>query len=121
MRNPSPPYRWMLAGMGIWLVLSPFVLFSQKTLVHGSSDRESLAFMTIGIGVLVMSGASGRGHLLARVAPVLAVGALLIAAPEVLHFTGHGVAVANAWLTGSALIALAAWEALASNRLRAIL
>ena len=120
MRKPTPPYKWLPAATGIWLVLSPFVLFSQETLLRGMAVQESVAFMAFGIGVLVMSGAGDRSHLLARVAPAAAIGVLLIAAPELLSFTDHTVAVANAWLTGSALIALATWEVLASRRLRPI-
>ncbi|NOC83072.1 hypothetical protein GS610_10165 [Ruegeria sp. HKCCD6228] len=120
MRKPIPPHKWLLAAMGIWLVLSPFVLFREETLLQGMAELEAIAFMATGIVVLVMSGADGRSHLLARVAPVSALGFLLIAAPTSLSFTGHIVATANAWLTGSALIALVVWEVMASRGLRAI-
>ncbi|NOC46357.1 hypothetical protein [Ruegeria sp. HKCCD7559] len=120
MRKPILPQKWLLAAMGIWLVLSPFVLFREETLLQGMAVLEALAFMAIGIGVLVMSGADGRSHLLARVTPVSALGISLIVAPTALNFTGHIVATANAWLTGSALIALAAWEVMASRGLRTI-
>lgn len=120
MRKPIPPHKWLLAAMGIWLVLSPFVLFREETLLQGMAELEAIAFIAIGIGVLVMSGADGRSHLLARVAPASALGIALIAAPTSLNFTGHIVATANAWLTGSALIALVVWEVMASRGLRAI-
>ena len=120
MRKPIPPHKWLLAAMGIWLVLSPFVLFREETLLQGMAELEAIAFMATGIVVLVMSGADGRSHLLARVAPVSALGISLIAAPAALSFTGHIMATANAWLTGSALIALVAWEVIVSRGLRAI-
>lgn len=120
MRKTIPPHKWLLAAMGIWLVLSPFVLFHEETLLQGMAELEALAFMAIGTGVLVMSGADGRRHLLARVAPVSALGILLIVAPAALNFTGHIVATANAWTTGSALLALAIWEVMASRGLRAV-
>ncbi|WP_171206981.1 hypothetical protein [Ruegeria sp. HKCCA0235A] len=120
MRKPIPPHKWLLAAMGIWLVLSPFVLFREETLLQGMAELEAIAFMATGIVVLVMSGADGRSHLLARVAPVSALGFLLTAAPTSLNFTGNIVATANAWLTGSALIALVVWEVMASRGLPAI-
>ncbi|CUJ84868.1 hypothetical protein RUE5091_00269 [Ruegeria denitrificans] len=120
MRKPIPPRKWLLAAMGIWLVLSPFLLFREETLLQGMAESEALVFMAAGFGALVMAGAGDRSHLLARVAPVSALGASLIAAPATLSFTGHIVATANAWLSGSALIALAVWEVKASRRLRAI-
>ncbi|MDX1743393.1 MAG: SPW repeat protein [Ruegeria sp.] len=115
MRKPTPPYKWMLAALGIWLVMSPFLLFSQEVLLKGLADREMLAFMTFGFGILLMCSRGVGGHLFVRVAPVVAIGVVLIAMPMVLGFTGHHVAAANAWVCGSALIALAAWEALMSQ------
>lgn len=120
MRKPIPSRKWLLAAVGIWLALSPFVLFREETLLQGMAELEALAFMASGICILVMSGADGRSHLLARVVPVSALGVSLIVAPAALNFTGHIVAMANAWLTGSALIALAVWEVMASRGLRAI-
>ncbi|WP_157770058.1 hypothetical protein [Ruegeria profundi] len=116
MRKPIPPYRWMLAALGIWLVMSPFLLFSQEVLLRGLADREMLVFMIFGFGILLMCSRATQGHLFMRVAPVVATGGVLIAVPTVLGFTGHHVAAANAWVSGSVLIALAAWEALVSQK-----
>ncbi len=120
MRKPPQPFRWLLTAIGIWLVLSPFVLFSKEAMSRGASDREILTFMAIGIGVLVLSGVSARNHTFVQVTCVLAIGAFLIYAPMLLGYFGNAVAVINAWLSGMAIIALAVWGGLASRKLHLV-
>ncbi len=116
LRASARSFQWRLAATGIWLVLSPYVLFSQETLSRGASDHQSLTFMAVGIVALLLSGNDALHPMPARAGPVAALGGLLIAAPIYLGFAGDVVAVVNAWLAGLTMIALVAWEVLTSGR-----
>ncbi len=91
------------ALVGAWLVLSPWVLGFNGTVVAATS--------TVAIGVLLIANSLGAMRVPAAWEEWLDVvfGVLLLLAPVLLGYNGHRTALANALVAGGVVTALAIW------------
>lgn len=108
----------LLSAAGLWLLLSPFVLFSQTSLSTGVSDKAILASMSMGFLALVIAGLNTRCHRWILGALGMALGVATMGGPWMLGYVDQIVVALSTSITGVAIVSIAVAEMLSSRELR---
>ncbi|MDO6591741.1 MULTISPECIES: SPW repeat domain-containing protein [Rhodobacterales] len=92
---------------GLWLIISPFLLFSQMSLSQNATASEATILMFFGLLALMMAGLNSRWPdiLLTGLGILLAM--TLMMAPWFFGFSIGGVAEWNAGIVGLAVLVIA--------------
>ena len=98
--------RWVLSASGLWLVQSPFLLFSQEMLSSSAAIIETGILMIAGVLALVIAGFNDKWPNIRQAGLGIALGIALIAAPLLVGFTTNALATWNAGLTGLVIIVI---------------
>ncbi len=93
----SDLFRWLYTTTGLWLILSPFMIFNQSALSQGVVTNEAVTFMALGLLALVIAGFSYKRPRAIQVAIGSALGAGMIMSPWLFGFSDNVVAT---WHTG---------------------
>ena len=109
-------YRELLSAAGLWLILSPFVLFSQTSLSSGASDKAILVSMSMGFLALAIAGLNARHHRWACSVLGFALGIATMGGPLVLGYADQVVAALNASISGVAIASIAVAELVSGNQ-----
>lgn len=100
----SDLFRWLFTASGLWLILSPFMIFNQSALSQDVVTNEAVTLMAFGLLALVIAGFSYKRHRAIQVAIGSAFGAGLIMSPWLFEFSGNLVATWHTGLIGLGLL-----------------
>lgn len=118
MRQTTHFLGQFLTAAGIWLLLSPFVLFNAASLSAGTSDQATLATMSMGFLALVVAGLNTRYHHWVRIGLGMALGIITVIDPWIFGFADMTVATTNAGIAGVAIVSVAIAELLTARHRR---
>jgi uncharacterized membrane protein len=99
--------RWLYTTTGLWLILSPFMIFSQSALSQSEVSKETGILMTFGLLALVVACFSYNRHRAFQTCSVIALGTSLLMSPWFFGFSGNALATWNAGLVGLVIIVAA--------------
>ena len=105
----------LLSAAGLWLLLAPFILFSQSSLSTGRSAEAALVSMSIGMSALLVAGLNERKALMLRAATGVALGLAAVASPWVFGFADQLLAAFNACIIGISIALIAGAEVLSGR------
>ena len=108
----SDLFRWLFAATGLWLILSPFMIFSQSDLSQNAVSKEAGTLMCFGLLALIFACLSYNRHHVLQAGTGIILGAALIVSPLELGFAGNDVAVRNMRLAGLVVIVTAVFDLL---------
>lgn len=103
-------FRWTFAASGLWLILSPFLLFGGQSALSNAVVGDAGTLMIAGLFSLVIASYSSSKHDLVRVFSGTVLGFILIAAPSAFGFS-EIIATWNAGAVGAILVLVALYEA----------
>jgi hypothetical protein len=103
-------FRWVYTSLGLWLIVSPFLLLGgQKTLINAQIG-ETAVLMLGGLMALWVACLNHPRQDLMQAMAGLTLGSSMIAAPLVLGLNVSSVAVWNAQVIGSVFVLSALLE-----------
>jgi len=85
---------------GLWLALSPFILFSQNTLSQAEMTNETGTLLIFGLLALAVAGFSYKRHDALQAGLGVSLGTALLMSPWLFGFAENAVAAWNAGLVG---------------------
>ena len=108
----------LYCGAGLWLIMSPFVLFSQASLSTGSSVEVTLSTMFMGFLALVVAGLNQRHYGLLRSVLGGALGIATMGGPWVIGYVDRTLAAVNACILGVAIMLIVVAEFVSTSSQR---
>lgn len=105
-------FRSTLTATGLWLMLSPFLLFSQAPLSQNAVALETGTLMTFGLLALVIASYSYKRQYVLQAGLGIAFGTALLLSPWYFGFFDNAVATWNTGLVGLVIIVTALAEPL---------
>lgn len=93
-------FRWLYTATGLWLILSPFMIFSQAALSQNAVTKEAGVLMAFGLTALIISWFSYRKHRVLQAGLGVFLGMALLMSPSVFGFTDNAVAIWNVGTVG---------------------
>lgn len=99
--------RDLYAATGLWLMLSPFLIFSQSALSHNAVSKEAVTMMAFGLLALVIACFSYKRHRVLQAGFGITLGTSLLVSPWLFVFSGNAVATWNMGLVGLVVIVTA--------------
>ena len=103
-------FRWVYASLGLWLVVSPFLLLGGQASLMDARIGETAVLMLGGLAALWVACLSHPRQDLMQAMAGLTLGSSLIAAPLALGLNESSVAVWNARVIGSVFVLSALFE-----------
>tara|TARA_R110002094_G_scaffold55731_3_gene66669 strand:- start:37 stop:426 length:390 start_codon:yes stop_codon:yes gene_type:complete len=103
-------FRWVYASLGLWLIVSPFLLIGGEKSLMNARIGETAVLMLSGLVALWVGCLNHPRQDLMQAMAGLTLGSLMIAAPLVLGLNESSVAVWNAQVIGSVFVLSALFE-----------
>jgi hypothetical protein len=103
-------FRWVYTSLGLWLIISPFLLLGGDKSLINAQVGETEVLMFGGLMALWVACLNRPRQDLMQAMAGLTLGSSMIAAPLVLGFNESSVAVWNAQVTGSVFVLSALLE-----------
>ena len=103
----SDLFRWLYTTTGLWLILSPFMIFSQSALSQSVVSKETGTLVAFGLLALVIVGFSYQRHLVLQASCGITLGTALFMSPWLFGFSDNALATWNAGLVGLVVIVTA--------------
>ncbi len=97
-------FRWIYASLGLWLIVSPFLLFGGHVSLMNARVEETGLLMLSGFAALWVACLSLPKQRLLQAMAGLILGISMILAPEVIHFADDAVTVWSARVIGSIFV-----------------
>ena len=96
----SDLFRTLCTATGLWLMLSPFIIFSQSALSHNAVSKEAVAMMAFGLLALIIASFSYKRHRAVQIACGIALGIALFVSPWCFGFSDNALATWHTRLIG---------------------
>lgn len=103
-------FRWVYASLGLWLIVSPFLLLGGEKSLMNARIGETAVLMLGGLAALWVACLNHPRQDLMQAVAGLTLGSSLIAAPLALGLNESSVAVWNAQVVGSVFVLSALFE-----------
>lgn len=103
-------FRWVYASLGLWLIVSPFLLLGGQASLMNARIGETAVLMLGGLAALWVACLNHPRQDLMQAVAGLTLGSSLIAAPLALGLNESSVAVWNAQVIGSLFVLSALFE-----------
>ena len=103
-------YGLLLSTAGLWLLLSPFVLFSQASLSSGALDKAMLVSMSMGFLALMIAGLNARYDRWVLGVLGFVLGIATMGGPWVLGYADQIMVALNTSITGVVIVSIAVAE-----------
>ncbi|AXI55470.1 hypothetical protein SuNHUV7_27190 (plasmid) [Pseudoseohaeicola sp. NH-UV-7] len=103
-------FRWVFASLGLWLIVSPFLLLGGEKSLMNARIGETAVLMLGGLVALWMACLNHPRQDLMQAIAGLTLGSSLIAAPLAFDLNESSVAVWNAQVIGSVFVLSALFE-----------
>lgn len=102
-------FRWTFAASGLWLILTPFLLFGGHAPFPDAVVRDTGVLMLLGLLALIIASYSFSKHDQVRSFLGFTLGLAVVGAPWIAEFTGV-IATWNAAIFGTMLVLVALYE-----------
>lgn len=93
----SDLFRWLFTATGLWLILSPFMIFNQSALSQDVVTNEAGTLMAFGLLALVIAGFCYKRRCAIQIIFGIVLGVTLILSPWMFGFSDNALAT---WHTG---------------------
>ncbi|MEH6648158.1 hypothetical protein [Sulfitobacter sp.] len=103
-------FRWLYASLGLWLIVSPFLLLGGQALLMNARIDETGVLMLSGLMALWVGCLNRPSQDLIQALVGLTLGSSMIAAAQVLGLSESSMAVWNAQVIGSVFVLSALLE-----------
>jgi hypothetical protein len=103
-------FRWIYASLGLWLIVSPFLLLGGQASLTNTRIGETGILMLSGLVALWVACLNRLRQDLIQAMAGLTLGSVMIAAPQALGLNESSVAVWNAQVIGSMFVLSALLE-----------
>ena len=116
MLQGSRIFGQLLSAAGLWLLMSPFVLFNQNHLSPGGSNEATLVSMAMGFMALLIAGLHERHYGWVRSVSGVALGIATVGGPWMLGYADQILALVNSSICGVLIASISVAQLWNSSR-----
>lgn len=102
-------FKWSFAASGLWLILSPFLLFGGQSALSDAAISDAGLLIVLGLLALTIAGYGFNKHYLVQTYLGISYGLILVAAPWMFGRT-EIITTWNAGIVGTFLVLIALYE-----------